>query len=119
MKTSITSPSYEGEQSVEDRFNINGHTSLHLASENGHKEMVDLLLQEGADIHALDHWPGTILHYIELLRMDMHPLQELCFVRAVTFTKLTNGVTYVCIGHFKMGIPVQLNYCYEMVQIHI
>ena len=62
MKTSITSPTYEGEQSVEDKFNINGHTSLHLASENGHKEMVDLLLQEGADIHALDHWDYSALH---------------------------------------------------------
>ena len=62
LKASITLPTYKGEQSVEDRFNINGHTSLHLASENGHKEMVEFLLQEGADIHALDHWDYSALH---------------------------------------------------------
>ena len=95
LQTSVTPPTYEDEKTVKDRsrFNINGQTSLHLASENGHKEMVQLLLRKALIFMFLTI--GTILHYIEILRMDIHPLQKLCFTRAVTFTKLTNGVTHL------------------------
>lgn len=37
-------------------------TALHLAAENGHAEIVDILIKAGADVDALDRWGCTPLH---------------------------------------------------------
>lgn len=39
-----------------------GRKSLHFAAANGHKDIVDLLLDKGANIHTLDDEGGTLLH---------------------------------------------------------
>ena len=41
----------------------NGRTALHLASINGHLDIVRLLLTEGADITIADNDGWTALHY--------------------------------------------------------
>jgi ankyrin repeat protein len=39
-----------------------GFTLLYLAAGEGHKEIVELLIAEGADVHAKDKWGYTPLH---------------------------------------------------------
>ncbi len=41
----------------------NENTALHLASSRGHLDVVELLLEKGADPNLLDHRGGTTLHY--------------------------------------------------------
>lgn len=44
-----------------------GNTALHLASANGHKEVVEFLLDAGADINLLNNSKNTPLHWACLL----------------------------------------------------
>ena len=39
------------------------HTALHFATENGHVESVQLLIQNGAEINAKDNQQATPLHF--------------------------------------------------------
>ena len=49
-----------------------GNAALHLASANGHKDMVEFLLDAGADINLLNNSKNTPLHWACLLgRLDI------------------------------------------------
>ena len=43
--------------------NNDGQTPLHVAAKNGHKEIVGLLLEKGAEVNARDRFQGTPLHW--------------------------------------------------------
>jgi len=45
---------------AEDRW---GHTPLHRAARHGHKESVELLIANGADVNVKDKWGRTPLHF--------------------------------------------------------
>ena len=40
-----------------------GYTPLHRAARNGHKELVQVLIANGAEVNAKDRWDCTPLHY--------------------------------------------------------
>ena len=48
---------------IEDKGGEWRETPLHFAARSGHRDIVDLLLEEKADIEATDVWQGTPLHY--------------------------------------------------------
>ena len=50
----------ETDVSKQDEF---GRSALHQAAENGHKEIVEMLLAKGADINATDKYGSTALQY--------------------------------------------------------
>ena len=47
----------------------NGYTAIHAAAAYGHKELVQLLLAAGADIHAQDNDGDTPLHHCDMPEM--------------------------------------------------
>ncbi|MHC5718709.1 MAG: ankyrin repeat domain-containing protein, partial [Nostoc sp.] len=47
---------------VNARTNHNNDTPLHLAAEKGHKDIVELLIAKGADVHSRNHERDTPLH---------------------------------------------------------
>jgi ankyrin repeat protein len=42
--------------------NVLGYTPLHFAAEQGHNEIVELLIANGADVNARNQWGRTPLH---------------------------------------------------------
>ncbi len=50
--------------------NQNGYTPLHKAVDDGHKEIVELLITEGADVNAKEDGGGTPLHHAVLFVGD-------------------------------------------------
>ena len=54
----------EGREEVSRQvaMSMRGATALHEAAWNGHKEVVELLLSQGADKNATDHEGKTVLH---------------------------------------------------------
>lgn len=48
----------------------NGNTCLHIASQNGHFDMVKLLLSRGADVDAVNNGGQTALHMAVSYEID-------------------------------------------------
>jgi ankyrin repeat protein len=51
-------------------LNASSHTAMHLAAENGHTDMIKLLIAEGANIDTADNKDRTPLHYSILYDQD-------------------------------------------------
>ena len=49
-------------------------TALHFAAEKGHVDVAKVLIQNGADVNAVDENKSTALHYAAL--MDMLTLRK-------------------------------------------
>jgi ankyrin repeat protein len=47
-----------------------GDTALHSAAQRGHKEIVELLLANGADVNVTNRWGQTPLHYAVVFRHE-------------------------------------------------
>ena len=63
-----------------DNVNENGNTPLHLAMSAGHKEIVQMLLEVGADMDVLDRAGNTLLHFA-VSSHAMIPSQQLIAVQ--------------------------------------
>ncbi|KAI0595650.1 hypothetical protein F4775DRAFT_568507 [Biscogniauxia sp. FL1348] len=61
-KTSIAKLLLERKANVNSEVSIIGGTALHLATRNGHKDIVDLLLSEDVDVNQRDRERYTPLH---------------------------------------------------------
>ena len=48
---------------VDEKDDLWGRTPLHIAAEEGHKEIAELLIAEGADVNAKSEADATPLHY--------------------------------------------------------
>jgi len=52
-----------GGVSADFREPHNGNTLLHIACQNGHKELIQMLVIRGADVNAQNHHGQTALHF--------------------------------------------------------
>ena len=53
-------------------------TALHLASSEGCTEIVDLLLEKGADVNSIDRWGRTVSSILDLLLLIHFQLHSHC-----------------------------------------
>jgi ankyrin repeat protein len=69
-----------------------GDTALHSAAQRGHKEIVELLLANGADVNITNQWGQTPLHYAVVFQHE-EIAKALLNADADPNAKMLNGIT--------------------------